>query len=216
MPTIEKIEKIEKTVEVHQLQFSFQVVDVPLSRNDELGGFHSDPVHRQKRYCPVLRGQVLMIQLCKKTVEFPMAQNIQGLGRVTRATAVSRLQVPNTQTVQKSLKVLSEFKLVSAKGAKEIIQFLNVSIVRHVEKWAQAAFPAEIDEHLAKRYATSKKPSSTTCHSRCGGHVRETTGVQLTVQQYQGSTDQRVETGDVSMAREVTSVKTNSHRSEFE
>ena len=164
---------------------------------------------------PCLRGQVLMIQLCKKTVEFPMAQNIQGLGRVTRATAVSRLQVPNTQTVQKSLKVLSEFKLVSAKGAKEIIQKERVDR-GHVEKWAQAAFPAEIDEHLAKVYATSKKPSSKTCHSRCGGHVRETTGVQLTVQQYQGSTDQRVETGDVSMAREVTSVKTNSHRSEFE
>ena len=29
------IEKIEKTVEVHQLQFSYQVVDVQLSRIDE-------------------------------------------------------------------------------------------------------------------------------------------------------------------------------------
>ena len=29
------IEKIEKIVEVHQLQFSYQVVDVELSRNDE-------------------------------------------------------------------------------------------------------------------------------------------------------------------------------------
>ena len=29
------MEKIEKTVEVHQLQFSYQAVDVQLSRNDE-------------------------------------------------------------------------------------------------------------------------------------------------------------------------------------
>ena len=33
---------------------------------------------------------------------------------------------------------------------------------------------------------------------------------------YQVSTDQRVETGDVPMAREVASVKPPSHRSEFE
>ena len=32
MPIIEKVEKI---VEVHQLQFSYQVVDVQLSRNGE-------------------------------------------------------------------------------------------------------------------------------------------------------------------------------------
>ena len=61
LPTIEKIEKI---VEVHPLQFSFQMVDVQLSRIDELlviqkwrtplRRFHTDPVHRQERCCPVL------------------------------------------------------------------------------------------------------------------------------------------------------------------
>ena len=81
------IDKIEKTVEVHQLQFSYQVVDVQLSRNDEMRGFHSDPAHRRKHCCLVLRGQVLMVQLCKKIVDFPMVQKIQGVGRVTRATA---------------------------------------------------------------------------------------------------------------------------------
>ena len=30
-------------------------------------------------HCPVLRGQVPMVQLCKKTVEFPMVEKIQGL-----------------------------------------------------------------------------------------------------------------------------------------
>ena len=82
------IEKIEKTVEVHQLQFSYLVVDAQLSRNDELRGFHPDPVHRQMRCCPVVR--VPTVQLCKKTVEFPMVQKIQGFGRVTRPTVVSR------------------------------------------------------------------------------------------------------------------------------
>ena len=37
---------------------------------------HADPVHRQDLCCSVLRGQVRMIQLCKKTVEFPMVQDI--------------------------------------------------------------------------------------------------------------------------------------------
>ena len=32
--TVPIIEKIEKIVEVHQLQFSYQVVDVQSSRND--------------------------------------------------------------------------------------------------------------------------------------------------------------------------------------
>ena len=45
LPNIQMtIEEVEKTVEVHQLQFSHQVVDVQLSRNDELRGFHPDPV----------------------------------------------------------------------------------------------------------------------------------------------------------------------------
>ena len=33
--TVTTINKIEKNVEVHQLQFSYQVVNVQLSRNDE-------------------------------------------------------------------------------------------------------------------------------------------------------------------------------------
>ena len=33
-------------------------------------------VHRQDFCCSVSRGQVRMIQLCKKTVEFPMIQHI--------------------------------------------------------------------------------------------------------------------------------------------
>ena len=33
--TVPTIENIEKIVEVHQLQFSYQVVNVRLSRNDE-------------------------------------------------------------------------------------------------------------------------------------------------------------------------------------
>ena len=53
-----------------------------------------------------------MIQLCKKTEEFPMVQKVQGFGRLSRGTAASRLQVPNTQTAQQSSKVLTEFKLV--------------------------------------------------------------------------------------------------------
>ena len=82
MPTIKKIEKIE----VHQLHFSCQMADVQSSRNDErfqfrmwrtpVGGFHTDPVHRKERYCPLLRGHVLMSQLRKNTVEFPMVQKI--------------------------------------------------------------------------------------------------------------------------------------------
>ena len=36
------IEKIEKKIEVHQLQFSYQVVDVQLSRNDECLKFRSE------------------------------------------------------------------------------------------------------------------------------------------------------------------------------
>ena len=45
LPNIQMtIEKIEETVEVHQLQLSYQVVDVQLSRNDEClyfrGGEH--------------------------------------------------------------------------------------------------------------------------------------------------------------------------------
>ena len=39
-------------------------------------GFHTDPVHRKERYCPLLRGQVLMSQLRKNIVEFPMVQKI--------------------------------------------------------------------------------------------------------------------------------------------
>ena len=62
-----------------------------------------------------------MIQLCKKTVEFPMVQKIQGFGRVARATAVSRLQVPNTQTAQKSSKVLTEFKLVLQETTRSVL-----------------------------------------------------------------------------------------------
>ena len=97
-----------------------------------------------------------MIQLCKKTVEFPMVQKTQVFGRVTRATVVSRLPVPITQTVQKSSKVLTEFRLVSTKEDKEIIQFERVD-PEHVEEWTPAALPAEIDENLAKRDAASKK-----------------------------------------------------------
>ena len=37
---------------------------------------HADPVHRQDLCCSVLRGQVRMIQLRKKTAEFPMVQDI--------------------------------------------------------------------------------------------------------------------------------------------
>ena len=96
-------------------------LDVQLSRNDELRGSHPDPAHRQKRCCPVLRGQVLMIQLCSRTVEFPLVQKIQGFGRVTRATAVSRLQVPNTRTAQKSSKVLTEFKLVLQETTRSML-----------------------------------------------------------------------------------------------
>ena len=37
---------------------------------------HAGPVHRQDLCCSVLRGQVRVIQLCKKTVELPMVQDI--------------------------------------------------------------------------------------------------------------------------------------------
>ena len=62
-----------------------------------------------------------MIQLCKKTVAFPMAQKTQDFDRVARATAVSRLQVPNTQTVQKSSKMLTEFKLVLGETTRSVL-----------------------------------------------------------------------------------------------
>ena len=48
----------------------------------------------KERYCPLLRGQVLMSQLRKNTVKFPMVRKI--------------LQVPNTQTALKSLKAQHE------------------------------------------------------------------------------------------------------------
>ena len=57
-----------------------------------------------------------------------------------------------------------------------------------------------IDEHLAKRDAASTSRQHNVRQSMRRTCLR-------TVQQYQESTDQRVETGDVSMAREVTSVK---------
>ena len=72
----------------------------------------------------------------------PNGREDSGFGRVTRATAVSGRQVPTIQTVLKSSKVLTEFKLVTAKEAKEVI------------------FPAEIDENLAKRDAAFKKQHS--------------------------------------------------------
>ena len=113
MPTIEKIEKIE----VHQLQFSCQKTDVESSRNDErlkfrvsVRGFHTDPVHRKESYCPLLRGQVLMSQLRKNTVEFPKVQKI--------------LQVPSTQTVQKSSKAqhkLEQHPIVLQKTTKSAL-----------------------------------------------------------------------------------------------
>ena len=63
------------------------------ARNSEwrtpVRGFHTDPLHRKERYCPLLRGHVLTSQLRKNTVEFPMVQKI--------------LQVPNTQTAQKEV-----------------------------------------------------------------------------------------------------------------
>ena len=48
---------------------------------------------------------------------------------------------------------------MSSKEAKEIIQFERVD-PGHVEECTQAAFPAEIDEHLAKRDAASKKQAA--------------------------------------------------------
>ena len=59
-------------------------------------GFHTDPVHGKERYCPLLRGQVLMSQLRKNTVEFPMVQKI--------------LQVPNTQTAQEPSNAQHKFE----------------------------------------------------------------------------------------------------------
>ena len=40
--TVPIIDKVEKIVEVHQLQFSYQVVDVQLSRNEEGPKFRSE------------------------------------------------------------------------------------------------------------------------------------------------------------------------------
>ena len=88
--------------------------------------------------------------------------------------------------------MLTEFKLVSAKEDKEIIQFDRVD-PEHVEEWAQAALPRS-KQHDARQ------------------SLRRT--CLRTVQQYWESTDQRVETGYVSMAREVTSVKTRHTRTD--
>ena len=105
MPTIEKIEKIE----VHKLQFSCQMTDVESSRNDERLKFRVENTS-EKSYCPLLRGQVLMSQLRKNTVDFPMVQKI--------------LQVPNTQTVQKSSKAqhkLEQYPIVLQKTTKSAL-----------------------------------------------------------------------------------------------
>ena len=80
-----------------------------------------------------------------------------------------------------SSKVLTECNLVSA--AEEIIHFERVD-PKHVEELAQAAFPAEIDEHLGKRDAASKKQAaqretviaedmSEDCNSTRRVHTRE-------------------------------------------
>ena len=58
-----------------------------------------------------------MIQLSKKTVEFPMEQKTQDFGRVAPATAVSRRQVPKHQTVQMSLTMLTEVRPVTQGAA---------------------------------------------------------------------------------------------------
>ena len=87
-----------------------------------------------------------MIQLCKKIVEFPMVQKLQGFSRVTRATAVSRLQVPTLQTVH--------FERCSQNSswcqeATEITS-LNVDPEQDAEKH-HAASRAKIDGHIANR-----------------------------------------------------------------
>ena len=75
-------------------------------------------------------------------------------------TRDSCVEMPSTNSpVHKSSKVLTEFKLVSAKEDKEITLFARVDPER-VEEWTQAAFPAEIDGNLAKRDAASKKQTA--------------------------------------------------------
>ena len=49
--TVPIIEKVEKIVEVHQLQFPYQVVDVLMSRNGEYLSFRSEAHDR----CPRVR-----------------------------------------------------------------------------------------------------------------------------------------------------------------
>ena len=53
-------------------------------------------------------------------------ESSEGFDRVTRTTAVSRRHIPTIQLVQKSSKVFTEFKLVSAKEAKDFTQFERV------------------------------------------------------------------------------------------
>ena len=60
----------------------------------------------------------------------------------------------NLDRIHKSSKVLTEFKHVTAKEAKEMIQF------EHVEEGTRAAVPAEMDEHLAMPEAASKKQAA--------------------------------------------------------
>ena len=89
------------------------------------------------------------------------------MSRVARTSAygpVAQEGLPgNLDRIQKSSKVLTEFKVVSAKEAKEVIQFERVDL-EHVEEWAQVAFPAEIDEKSREVgcAASMKQASSTT------------------------------------------------------
>ena len=123
------IEKSGRRVEVHQLQFSYQVVDVQLSRNDELRGFHPDPVHRQNVVVP----ESVVQEDCV------VPNGTEDSRFWFSDTRDSGVETPSTkhQTAQKSLKVLTEFKLVLRERSMGILR-IGMQRPRSKQHYARA------------------------------------------------------------------------------
>ena len=84
------IEKIEKTVEVHHLQFSDQAVCVPFGMKDRCVQFtrtedleaHTDPAHRHDRCCFRVAATIAVVSEVEESVEVPPVQHIHTIGSI--------------------------------------------------------------------------------------------------------------------------------------
>ena len=174
MPTI------VKTVEVHHLQFSCQVVDVQLSGNDEFRGDHPDPVHLQKR--------------CRGARTSAYGSVVQEDSGVPNGTEDPRFWSSDTRDSG------VETPSTTHPDSPEVFECAH-----RVSSFCQRRKPKKSSSLNVSILNTSRS-----------GHRQHSQQRSMNILRSGRSTDQRVETVDVSMAREVTSFKTTSHRSELE